>query len=565
MDIGITSLQTYSIEAILSRKVTYKLPTFQREYSWTKNEWSQLWDDAISSVANRTGHFFGFMTFKEESYDKYSIIEGQQRLSTITILICAIRDFLEENNNQIGNNLDNEFVKTADTYSIGKSKSYRIQLEETNNTFFKKYIQTNGRPLDKIDGIAHEKRVSPSNKLIGDCYRYFYERVREYEKQNFDGIPGRPIVGLIQSVGLKFVVVSTEVKDELVAYNIFQTLNNRGLELSLTDLIKVYLFRTAGNKLEDAKIRWNNIKQNLNNANPNSFFRHFWLSNNSLVRETELLQIIQGTITDNYKAITLLDHLQDESEIYEALLNPSNDYWKDKDILELLTDLQLLSKQTPLPVLLSAAKKIYPNNKNQFKKIIIYLTNHIFRYLTVAERENKALEKLLSDISIQIRNETITNSDEVLNALIKERVDDDTFKYLVVDKDFKKASVARYILMSIEKMLERDMEKFSSEMTLEHILPRNPDTDWKKYCIENSFEAEDWIYKIGNMTLLLGKPNRKAQNKFFNHKSSTYKKSSKLNLNRNLLDLTSWNQMDIKERTWQIADWANLTWHYEKV
>jgi uncharacterized protein with ParB-like and HNH nuclease domain len=83
MDIGITSLHTFSMETILSREVTYKLPTFQREYSWTKNEWSQLWEDAIASIKNKTGHFFGFMTFKEETTEKYSIIEGQQSLTKI--------------------------------------------------------------------------------------------------------------------------------------------------------------------------------------------------------------------------------------------------------------------------------------------------------------------------------------------------------------------------------------------------------------------------------------------------------------------------------------------------
>ncbi len=209
-------------------------------------------------------------------------------------------------------------LKQLTPIRLGKSKNYRIQLEETNNTFFKKHVQNNGRPNDKIEAITNEKRISPSNKLIGDCYKYFYERIKEYEKENFDLISGKSVVSLIQSISQKFVVVSTEVKDELVAYNIFQTLNNRGLELSLTDLIKVYLFRISGNKLEDAKHRWNILKQNLNNANPNVFFRHFWLSNYNVVRETELLQIIQTNINDDYKAISLLDRLQDESEIYES-------------------------------------------------------------------------------------------------------------------------------------------------------------------------------------------------------------------------------------------------------
>ncbi len=102
-------------------------------------------------------------------------------------------------------------------------------------------------------------------------------------------------------------------------------------------------------------------------------------------------------------------------------------------------------------------------------------------------------------------------------------------------------------------MLERDLEKFSNEITLEHILPRNPDAEWKKYCIENSFESDDYIYKIGNMTILLGKPNRIAQNKFYTHKSSIYSKSTKLSLNQKLIALASWNAIDIKDRTWQIA------------
>jgi hypothetical protein len=118
------------------------------------------------------------------------------------------------------------------------------------------------------------------------------------------------------------------------------------------------------------------------------------------------------------------------------------------------------------------------------------------------------------------------------------------------DKEIKLHNVAKYILQNIELNLEPEMEKFSQKITLEHILPRNPEPKWKEYLKENKMDHAQWVNKLGNLTLLLGKVNKAAQNKFIEEKVNYYK-SSKLKLNENLMNKKSWTEKDIKDR----QDW----------
>jgi len=555
MDIGITDLKSRPIEEILQRKATYKLPVFQREYSWTKSEWNEFIEDGLALINSKEGHFFGFMTFRIEVNGDVIIIEGQQRLSTLTILICLVRDILYQDHQALWEKFDQEFIKSTDTYKVGETRHLRLQLSDLNHNFFRKYIQEVNNPNNKIEQYKDEKKVNKSNQLIWSCYKYFLDEINKQTKKKNNQQKYEFLRDLIQSINQKFIVVSTEVRNEIIAYNIFQTLNNRGLDLSLTDLMKVYLFGIAGSKIEDAKIIWDEIRENLGQVNTNTFFRHYWLSTEGIVKESDLLKEMKKRIKGKSEVINFLENLKSESEMYEALISPSKDYWGDKEIVELLEDLQILSKQLPLPILLAVSKCL--NTKKELKQIIDLLTKYTFRYQTIAEKENKNYERLLSDTSIQIRKREITKCEEIAKILRKEDVDDETFQYIFVDKEIKRANVAKYIFRLIEKHLDPLQEKFSSTLTLEHILPRKPDEEWKKYLIKNKMVVEDFVHRIGNMTILLGKINSKLKNKFITKKSKHYEKDTVLKINQGLIDKKTWNTKDIEDRSWWLAELAN--------
>ena len=559
MDIGITSIKSQILEELFDKKTSYELPFFQREYSWTKSEWGELLDDAAKAYENKEGHFFGFMTFRKEDSEKISIIEGQQRLSTVTILIALVRDLLFTEEDTIYQSLDDAYIKVADPFSSGKAKYYKLKLAELNHDFFLEFIQQVDSPTIKIENFKiDEKRINQSNKLVFGAYKFFYDELSKKIKDKAKFEKTQYLKDLIKTILKQFVVVTTDVADEKSAYNIFQTLNNRGLDLTLTDLLKVSLLRTAGKKWEEAKNKWDEIRENLNFVNSNAFFRQYWLSTAGIVKEPDLLKEIERKIQTEQQALKFLDNLKGESENYEALLFPTKEYWASKEIVFLIEEMQILSKQSALPLLLSVVDKF--KDKNEIERTLRLIINFIFRYLTIAEWENKNLERLFSDIAISIRNEEIKTSEQIRLKLKKEDIPDDQFILILATKEIKKAMVARYFFKKIEKHLDPTQEKFSDRITLEHIIPRNPDKAWKEYLKENKMEKDDWVHRMGNMTILLGKINKKIQNYHFKTKFTEYKNGTVLKINEPLKLQNSWCGNDIDKRQLELSEMANEIW-----
>jgi hypothetical protein len=278
----------------------------------------------------------------------------------------------------------------------------------------------------------------------------------------------------------------------------------------------------------------------------NNFLRHYWLSSREVVREPVLLEEIRQHIKDEEAAYKFMGDLTDEVDTYEALLKPTKEFWDSKhpDLLGLLMDLQILSPTIPLPLLMAA----FNLDVKEFKNVIRDCTTFIFRYLTIGEQESKELEKVFSDLAINIRKKDITKASQVRERLLKLDLPDKLFESLLEAKDIKLNKVATYILRKIEQKLDPDQEKFSSKITLEHILPKAPDDEWNKYLRENNMDHTNLVHKLGNQTLLLGKINTKIRNQMFTKKTGEYKKSSKLMINKDLGNLKSWTEKDITQR-----------------
>jgi hypothetical protein len=249
--------------------------------------------------------------------------------------------------------------------------------------------------------------------------------------------------------------------------------------------------------------------------------------------------------------------LKGEAEVYEALLNPKIDYWANKTIVDLLNELQTLTTQMTLPLLMSGSSL----QEKEFINLLRLCIGFTFRYLTIAEAEHKVLEKLFSDIAIEIRKGVIKNTEQIKKRMYREYPDDDTFIKLFAKKEIKVAKVAKYILQTIDNHLSQDEEKFSNRITLEHILPRNPDEEWIAYMKKNNIEKEELVNRIGNLTLLLGKVNKKAQNDFFSKKRDNfYTLMTKLKINESLKEIQSWTKEDIEKRQKRLAEIAVVIW-----
>ncbi len=553
---------------LLSQNICYSISWFQRDYSWRRDEWGKLYDDIISSIENNSEHFFGFMTFYKKDENKQEIIEGQQRLATVTIITAVVRDLLRKKGKEnIANQIDNKFIKQTDPYSENQTEALKIELSKINTPIFRKYIQENESPIDvdvkRRDLSDLRKRTKYTNKLIIDCYNYFYEKLKDQSEEH--------ILNFHKTLTRNFKIVKTEVGDLNSAYVIFQTLNDRGLELAVSDLLKVHLLQTVGDeRLEEIKERWENILNLPNIEHMSVFLRHFWLSTRGVVKEDELLNKLKEEVKDSGEVFRFIQELEEEAENYSILLKPDErSFDGNKEITQLLNDeLYILSKNQVLPILLALYKHFYKENKvRDFKIAIRGLITLVFRYLTIGENENKELEKYLSDLSKEIRNGNIENGTEFVKKLMKKDISDESFIAQFKEKQIKKNKVVVYILKKIEMYLNGDRSdewELSSRLTLEHIIPLNPDEECKRYLeeIELLEDKDEWVHRIGNMTLLTTKANKRAQNKSPLIKSrEIYNNETKLKINEDLKDLEKWGKEEIEQRQERFAKLAVEIWN----
>jgi len=309
--------------------------------------------------------------------------------------------------------------------------------------------------------------------------------------------------------------------------------------------------------VNDAKDKWDEIINILGNINLNNFLRHYWLSKYGVVNQTYLMNELEKKVNTKKAVFDFLDEIKSEAEVYESIFTKSNEMWRS-EVVDLIDDLFVISKNIVLPLLLGALQNLPEKDHKRFLELCI---SFMFRYLAIAERESKELESLFSKMSIEIRNGRLKIFSDIKERLLKIHVDDETFRSIFMNKDIRTVKIAKYILRKIEVSLDPTQEKFSERITLEHILPKNPDSEWKEYIKENGIKKDEIIDKIGNMTLLMGSANKQAQNKFFIEKRNNfYRKMTKLKINEDLANIQTWKEADVMKRQEFFADKAIKIW-----
>jgi len=268
--------------------IRFIVPFYQRGFSWEREQIEQMWEDINETISEkRKEYFLGSIVFNKKTTNELEIIDGQQRLAVLTIIYAVMRDIYNEKGDERHSEIQQEYIAKKDRKT---RKIYgKLTLNKDDNDFFSRYIQNNN--FNKESEYKKEKKINYSNKLIFSAYKFFKEKINEEIKkikshEDF-------LIKLEECISESFIVLVTNVGDESDAYLIFETLNDRGLELSVTDLLKNYLFSKAGKDLKDVQKKWDEMITILNNRNVNTFLRHYWISSKSLVREKNLYSTLK--------------------------------------------------------------------------------------------------------------------------------------------------------------------------------------------------------------------------------------------------------------------------------
>ncbi len=547
---------------LLGNGISYIVPRFQRDYSWTEDEWDDLWQDIIETCKENiaSSHYMGYLVLQSRDNKNFDIIDGQQRITTLSLLILAILNNLEmiqakgiepENNKKREEQLRNTYIGYLDPITlISRSK---LQLNKHNDSFYQNYIV----PLQNIP----QRGLNYSEKLIKKAFEWFIDRI----KKDISDKDGVELAKFVDSVADKLFFTVITVTDELNAFKVFETLNARGVRLSATDLLKNYLFSVVSSEnpheteMKKIEERWEKIVTKLGSESFSDFLRVYWNSRNKLVRKTDLFKTIKTDIQNKEKAFSLIRELDENADFYVALRNPEDELWVGEQ-KKYISELKMFSVRQQYSFLMIAYKKL---DKDNFNKLLKACSIISFRYNVICGLHTGEQEKVYNDIAFGISDNELNTAADIIIKLKSLYPEDEVFRASFAEKELstvahRNKKIVRYILFSLEKHISNKEYDFESEKyNIEHILPESPGEEWTKY--DESTEYR-FIYRLGNYTLLTQNENRDVGNKSYFDKKTVYEKSCFEITKKIGEDNNIWNAERICNRQNVMAKWATSIW-----
>jgi uncharacterized protein with ParB-like and HNH nuclease domain len=342
---------------ILKTDFLYKVPPHQRNFSWTLEEVKQFWDDIMEAIRDdRPEYFIGTVVVQENRETKSRIIiDGQQRLATITMLLSGIRTTYKEHEDERGDEVYKDYLGVRDRRS--RVTESRLTLNVVNEPAFQTQV-VEDQSEDQLLSFIKDRSQSPSNILLVSAMQYLRTAIKQKTRsdKNYETF----LLELEEFIRDRVVMVLMIVRDEADAYLIFETLNDRGLELSISDLLKNYILSKAGNRLDVVRKDWEQMAFLLGTQNETQFLRHYWLSKYGVIRERELYKEIKRKFTNQMRVLELINELRDAADKYSAMSNVDHPTWKgaSSNLRKDLEVLQLFGLSQFRPLLLAALDKM---------------------------------------------------------------------------------------------------------------------------------------------------------------------------------------------------------------
>ena len=580
-----------------ANSILYNIPKYQREYTWGQREWNLLFNDVIE---NGKDYFLGSIICVDNSVSAYSdaeleVIDGQQRLTSISILLIVLYNKLNKHKNELDedqltdlNNIKRELVVKRDDKNIPRLTP---QVQNNNRDDYFSLLCENGLLLD------YEKKNNAGNRRIYRAYYYFSNIINKYIEEIKSDKPETNEVSILFDLVEKFnsaVLVSIEVETHKDAYMLFESLNNRGVPLSAIDLIKNLLISVsdADGKSEECYAKWKKILSYLGDDYnvQERFFRQFYNAYRDelnkpyktegkvkyalgyLATKSTLLDIYEKLIKTDYEKF--LNRIEKEAKNYSILICNATE---DDVIEELEKPLFNLDKIQGAPsyilLLYLMSNKNELNINNQIMvNIINYLTNFFVRRNITDYPNTRNLNKIFMDLVSLISDKhgndiydvivdnlkANSSSDEIFEAKLRGQVyldNPDATRFLLCYYEDKFKTNEIYT-----DLWSRDKSN-KYIWTIEHIFPEgeNIPEDWidmiangdKNLAIEY---LNNYAHTLGNLTIT--GYNQNLSNLSFEKKKNRVNKDGNyigyrngLKLNEDIVEKDSWHVEDIKERT----------------
>lgn len=559
-----------TLNKLLNTSRQFIVPIFQRNYSWQKSQYEQLWFDILraSKFKEKQNHFIGSIVYIDMGTpagrpQQLLLIDGQQRLTTISILLCAIKDYVQKFNleTKLINlaKIKNQFLYNSDEIDEDR---YKLLLNVQDKETYIKLIDNTIFTVNK-----------PATNII-KCYEFFYERIEDFIKQH--GQIDEIYAGIFK---LSLVSISLD-KDSDNPQMIFESMNSTGKDLSQTDLLRNYLLMdlTPEKQTRLYKTYWKPMEELFgediykNDLNKFDYFiRDFLTLKNDTGHICKINNVYENFkryyLDNNCEKFAVLKDLFTYAKYYACidLLQENDDelklYWQE---------FKKLDSHVVYPFLL----KLYDDYSRQilikedFKKILQVVISYLWRR-AICEIPTNSLSKTFATLYQAVDKE------DYVNSIIKAFVFKSTYKRFPSDyevreklqtKDIYHFRLRKYLLEALENYYHKEpIDLNTANYTIEHIMPQNIEHNllWQQMLGEDWQEVHSlYLHTLGNLTIT--GYNAEMSNKSFGEKVNDESgfKHSHLKLNESIAQCDVWNKKSIQRRTNILTDIILKIWKY---
>jgi hypothetical protein len=542
------------------------VPPNQRSYAWEDSHVQTLFEDLSVAIANNTQtYFLGPVVLTQGGEDRLEVADGQQRLATTSILIAAIRDYLETlgaNERKAAEKYTSDYLLIYDEMS--GEHTPKLQLNYEDNNFFLNHILISAkdvtRPKFESTVPSHERLYRAAQLAKAHVQNIIAQFSKPADK-------AKALYGWIKFLRESAMVIAIRVPDDINAYTMFETLNDRGLRASQTDILKNFLFGKAQDRLKEIQTKWSSMVSTIETVGDEdlllTYLRHHWTLSHGYTAERELASLVKNEISGRAHAVAMATGLDDYAADYTGLLGPIEYMgWPtiDKQTrAQIYIISRILAVEQIQPLLLAVIRKL-PSIAKAGTRLFL---DWSVRFLVAGSGGGGPLDRAYGQLAKDVMAGTIKTV-----ADLKARVGagilrtDAEFRQAFSKARVSKTILARYYLRALElsKKGESNPElggiiDDTINFNVEHILPQSESPDWPL----PEQTALQFRKRLGNMVLLNPDMNVRIGGRSFADKKKVFAQSPLL-LTQAVAKYPDWGPTEIDKRQETLADLAVKVW-----
>jgi len=551
----------HPVGKIFGKEFLFRIPLYQRPYAWQRDQAEELFDDLLGFVGNHpvdqwNPYFLGnIVVIKEDHKPDADVVDGQQRLTTLTILLSAIRSLMAE-----------DFAKGLTEYIYEKGNAveetedrFRLTLRERDAKFFQDYIQKEGQ-LGALSNLNEAKLTDSQTNIKRNC-SMFLDRLK--------ALPPETCKKLAQFIIKQCFLVVVSTPDFESAYRIFTVLNSRGLDLSHADILKSEIVGQIAVAEQDAYgERWEETEELLGREAFADLFSHI----RTVYRKLKL----HGTVLSEFRQYVMTDGTAPKVLIDEVIVPYATAYAEIKEadyessagaerVNELLRWLGQIDNADWLPsAILYHAK--HSNDTPKLTKFLVLLERLAAAMMLTRAAVNQRIERYAKVITaIQAGDDLSISTSPLQLSKFEMKAAQDVLRgdvYHLLPK------VRKYVLLRLDSALSGGGATYDHAIiTVEHVLPQNPKagSQWEAWFPDHNVRQK-WVHRLGNLALLSRKKNSSASNYEFDKKKDSYFKRegiSPFQITTQVISQSVWTEDVLKKRQEELLKRLFEVWDLE--